>query len=93
MLYRLTGTASFSARLYGESFRAIPTDPVTIPVGCSIFPKEIFRSSRRWAEQRYTMLIYFNELDKGGHLAAFEQPETLVREVRTCVRQIRQLVK
>jgi hypothetical protein len=76
-----------------KSFRAIPTDPVTIPAGCSIFPKEIFRSSRRWAEQPYTMLIYFNELDKGGHFAAFEQTETFVREVRTCVRQIRQLVK
>ena len=67
MLYWLTSTAASSARLYWESFRAIPTDPVTIPAGCSIFPKEIFRSSRRWAEHRYTKLIYFNELDKGGH--------------------------
>ena len=48
MLYWLTGSAASSARLYWQSFRAIPTDPVTIPAGCSIFPKEIFRSSRRW---------------------------------------------
>jgi len=90
MLYWLTGSAASSARLYWESFRAFPTDPVTIPTGCSIFPKEIFRSSRRWAEQRYTKLAYFNELEKGGHFAAFEQPETFVREVRACFRQIRQ---
>ena len=61
-----------------------------IPAGCSIFPKEIFRSSRRWVEQRYTKLVYFNELAKGGHFAAFEQPETFVREIRACFRQIRQ---
>jgi epoxide hydrolase len=47
------------------------SDTVSIPAGCSIFPKEIFRASRRWAEQRYTKLVYFNELDKGGHFAAF----------------------
>jgi len=93
MLYWLTGTAASSARLYWESFRAIPTDPVTVPAGCSIFPKEIFRSSRRWAEHRYTKLLYFNELAKGGHFAAFEQPETFVSEVRACFRQIRQLEK
>ena len=49
---------------------------------CSIFPKEIFRTSRRWAEKKYPKLVYFNELTKGGHFAAFEQPETFVREVR-----------
>jgi hypothetical protein len=64
-----------------------------VPAGCSIFPKEIFRSSRRWAEHRYTKLLYFNELAKGGHFAAFEQPETFVSEVRACFRQIRQLEK
>ena len=57
---------------------------VRIPAGCSIFPKEIFRGSRRWVEQRYTKLVYFNELDKGGHFAAFEQPEVFVRELRAC---------
>ncbi len=94
MLYWLPGTAASSARLYWESFpragagtAGLP--PVTIPVGCSIFPKEIFRTSRRWAEKHFPKLVYFNELDKGGHFAAFEQPETFVREVRACFRQVR----
>ena len=62
---------------------------VTIPVGCSIFPKEIFRCSRRWAEKRFLNLIHWNELGTGGHFAAFEQPETYVDEIRTCFRQVR----
>src|SRR6516165_1339870 len=90
MLYWLPGTAASSARLYWESFRSFPTDPVVVPTGCSIFPKEISRTSRRWAEKRYAKLVYFNELEKGGHFAAFEQPEAFVREVRACLRQIRQ---
>jgi len=90
MLYWLPGTAASSARLYWESFRSVPPDLVTVPTGCSIFPKEIFRTSRRWAEKRFAKLVYFNELEKGGHFAAFEQPETFVREVCACFRQIRQ---
>ncbi len=89
MLYWLPANAASSARLYWESFRSMPMDPVTIPVGCSIFPKEIFRTSRRWAEKRYPKLVYFNELAKGGHFAAFEQPETFVREVRNCFKVMR----
>ncbi len=89
MLYWLPGNAASSARLYWESFRSAPMDPVTIPVGCSIFPKEIFRTSKRWAEKRFAKLAYFNELTKGGHFAAFEQPETFVREVRACFRGLR----
>ncbi len=86
MLYWLPAAAASSARLYWESFRNIPSDPVTVPVGCSIFPREIFRTSRRWAEKRFPKVAYFNELEKGGHFAAFEQPETFVREVRACFR-------
>src|SRR6516225_10951082 len=89
MLYWLPGNAGSSARLYWESFpragagtTAFP--PVTVPVGCSIFPKEIFRTSKRWAEMRFPKLVYFNELEKGGHFAAFEQPETFVKELRAC---------
>ena len=93
MMYWLTGTAASAARLYWGSFRFIPTDPVLIPAGCSIFPKEIFRGSRHWVEQRYTKLVYFNELDKGGHFASFEQPEMFVRGLRACFRQIRQATK
>ena len=89
MFYWLPGAAASSARLYWESFRSPPMDPVKVPVGCSIFPKEIFRTSRRWAEKRFERLIHFHELEKGGHFAAFEQPETFVREVRECFRQLR----
>ncbi len=89
MLYWLPGTGASSARLYWESFRNTSLDEVTVPTGCSIFPKEIFRSSRRWAEARFKNLVYWNELDKGGHFAAFEQPEAFVGEVRSCFRHVR----
>jgi len=90
MLYWLPGAGASSARLYWESFNTPPFDPVSVPVGCSIFPKEIFRTSRRWAEKRFDRLVYFNELQKGGHFAAFEQPETYVDEIRKCFRALRQ---
>jgi pimeloyl-ACP methyl ester carboxylesterase len=89
MLYWLPAAAASSARLYWESFRSVNMDPVELPTGCSIFPKEIFRSSRRWAEKRFPNLIHFNTLDKGGHFAAFEQPELFVQELRDCFRQLR----
>jgi epoxide hydrolase len=84
MLYWLPNSAASSARLYWESFNKIAYDPIRIPVGCSVFPKEIFRVSRRWAEKRYTNLVYWNRLEKGGHFAAFEQPELFVGELRAC---------
>jgi pimeloyl-ACP methyl ester carboxylesterase len=90
MLYWLPNTAASSARLYWESFGKINYDPVRIPVGCSIFPKEIFRASRRWAEQRYPNLVYWNRLDKGGHFAAFEQPHAFVAELRACFGKMRE---
>jgi epoxide hydrolase len=62
---------------------------VDSPAGVSIFPKEIFRSSRRWAEKRFTDLRYWNELDKGGHFAAFEQPASYVDEIRAFFRLVR----
>jgi epoxide hydrolase len=89
MMYWLPDAAASSARLYWESFRSFPSNQVRVPTGCSIFPKEIFRTSRRWAEKHFTKLIYFNELDKGGHFAAFEQPEIYLKEVRTCFRKMR----
>ncbi|MGI9284927.1 MAG: epoxide hydrolase family protein [Pseudomonadales bacterium] len=90
MMYWLTDSAASSARLYWESFNKPNMEPITIPVGCSIFPKEIFRSSRRWAEKRFPQLIHWNELAKGGHFAAFEQPEVFVTELRDCFRQLRE---
>jgi epoxide hydrolase len=89
MLYWLTGTGASSARLYWESFRTANTDPVLAPTGCSIFPREILRISRRMAETRFVDLRYWNELDRGGHFAAFEQPELFVRELRSFFRLVR----
>jgi pimeloyl-ACP methyl ester carboxylesterase len=96
MLYWLPGTGASSARLYWESSRLVnewifgPTDDtVAVPTGCSIFPKEIQRPSRRWAEKRFPDIRYWNEPDRGGHFAAFEQPELFVEEVRAFFRLVR----
>ena len=89
MLYWLNNTAASSARLYWESFGKPNLEPIDMPVGCSIFPREIFRCSRRWAEKRYTNLVYWNELERGGHFAALEQPEIFLGEVRDCFRKLR----
>jgi hypothetical protein len=89
MLYWLPGAGASSARLYWQSVTDFNVEPVTMPTGCSIFPKEIFRPSRRWAEKRFTDLRYWNELEKGGHFAAFEQPETFVNELGACFRPLR----
>lgn len=89
MLYWLTNSGASSARLYWESFHKPDLSPIELPTGCSIFPGEIFRSSRRWVEQRFSSLIYWNEPECGGHFAALEQPELFVREVRDCFRTLR----
>jgi epoxide hydrolase len=83
MLYWLPGNGASSARLYWESYRDIDLSVVSAPTGCSIFPKEVIRLSRRWAEKRFTDLRYWNELDRGGHFAALEQPDLFVNELRT----------
>ncbi|HEY4098578.1 MAG TPA: alpha/beta fold hydrolase [Baekduia sp.] len=82
MLYWLPGTGASSARLYWESFAERDERTIEVPVGCSIFPKEIFPISRRWAEYRFKDLRYWNELERGGHFAAFEQPAVFVDELR-----------
>jgi pimeloyl-ACP methyl ester carboxylesterase len=89
MFYWLPRTAASSARLYWESFNSPSFEQVRIPTGCSIYPKEIFRCSRRWAEKKFTKLVHWNELDRGGHFAAFERPEVFVDEVRACFRHVR----
>ncbi len=81
-LYWFTGTATSSARLYWESFGKAGSDEVQLPTGCSMFPKEIIQPSRRWAEKRYRNIVYWNELDKGGHFPALEQPDVFVAELR-----------
>ncbi len=89
MIYWLTRSAASSARLYWESFKNPPQDEVVVPTGCSIFPKEIVRPSERWIRKRFTNLCYYNELDIGGHFAAFEQPELYLQEIRTYFRSLR----
>jgi len=89
MIYWLNNTAASSARLYWESFNKPNLDPIDMPVGCSIFPREIFRCSRRWAEKRFSNLIHWNEPERGGHFAALELPEVFLQEVRDCFRSLR----
>ena len=93
MLYWLPNAGASSARLYWESAAAMASppsiDPVRVPAAFSVFPREIMRTSRRWAERRYPNLVHFAELDRGGHFAALEQPELFVGEVRAAFRGLR----
>lgn len=89
MLYWLTNTATSSARLYWESFHDLDARPITVPVGASIYPGEIFRPSRRWLESRCADLRYFAEPERGGHFAAMEQPASFVDEVRAAFASMR----
>ena len=92
MFYWWNGNGASSGRLYWESFNtAFSGDgpkTVQLPTGCSIFPKEIVPTPRSWAEKRYTNIVYWNELDKGGHFAAFEQPDLFVQEIRAAFKLI-----
>lgn len=89
MMYWLPDAGASSARIYWESFGSTGRDPVSMPVGCSIFPKEIFKTSERWARKRFSNLIHFEVLDKGGHFAAFERPETFIDQIRRCFQTLR----
>jgi pimeloyl-ACP methyl ester carboxylesterase len=94
-LYWLTATGASAARSYWEGGRAAAlaagkTPPeVTIPVGFTTFPGEIFRAPRSWAEKVYPTLVYFNEADKGGHFAAWEEPELFSQELRAAFKSLR----
>ena len=95
-LYWLTGTGASAARSYweegAEGARAAgqtPT-PVSVPVGFTTFPGEIWRTPRSWVERAYPDVpIYFNEVDKGGHFAAWEEPELFSEEIRAAFRPLR----
>ncbi len=89
MLYWLSATGASSARLYWESLRDRSLPPVSVPTGCTIFPKEIFRLSRRLVEQRFSDLRFYNAPERGGHFAALEQPGVLVDDLRTFFRLVR----
>ncbi len=89
-LYWLTKTAVSSARLYWESKLAFfAPKGVAIPTAVSAFPDEIYTAPRSWTEQAYPKLIYYNQLSKGGHFAAWEQPQVLAEELRASFRSLR----
>ena len=88
-LYWLTASAASSARIYWQNSRSFREHPVKVPVGVSLFPRDIHLASRRWVEERYPTLVYFNQLPKGGHFAAWEQPELFAEEVRRSFRGVR----
>jgi pimeloyl-ACP methyl ester carboxylesterase len=94
-LYWLTGTGASAARWYWELGRAqalaggqAPPE-VQVPVGFTTFPGEIFRAPRSWVERSYPNLIHFNEVDKGGHFAAWEEPELFAAEMRAAFSSLR----
>ena len=94
-LFWLTNTAISSARLYWE-FPGLPffsVKGVSIPVAVSVFPDELYPAPRSWAERAYPKLIHYNKVDKGGHFAAWEQPQLLSEEVRSGFRSLRKVAK
>jgi len=83
MLYWLTASGASSARLYWESFGSFGgDDPVTLPTGVAAFPKEILQAPRSWCEANYPNIIRWTSMPRGGHFAAFEQPQLYVEDVR-----------
>jgi pimeloyl-ACP methyl ester carboxylesterase len=94
-VYWLTGTGASAARSYWESGQAQAKaagqapPPVTIPFGFTTFPGEIWKTPRSWVEKAYPNVVYFNEVDKGGHFAAWEEPELFSEEIRAAFRSVR----
>ena len=89
-LYWLTNTATSSARLYWENnANNLNAVDISIPAAVTVFPGDIYRAPRSWAERCYHNLIYWNEVSKGGHFAAWEQPELFTRELRAAFRPLR----
>src|SRR3712207_2228269 len=93
-LYWVTNTGTSSSRSYWEGYQAgggpfDAFDIPTLPVAVTVFPAEIYRAPRSWGEQSFGNLIYWNEVDKGGHFAAWEQPQLFSEEVRAAFRSLR----
>lgn len=88
-LYWLTNTGASSARLYWEEARFVFKGEVTVRAAFTVFPGETVRAPRSWVENTFSNLTYFNEADKGGHFAAWEQPELFAEEVRAAFRPLR----
>ena len=90
-LYWLTNTAvSAASPLLGKQGRLFNAANISIPAAVTVFPGEIYQAPRSWTELAYHKLIYFNEADKGGHFAAWEQPAIFSAEVRAAFRSLRQ---
>jgi hypothetical protein len=95
-LYWLTGTGASAARLYWEGGQAAANGggqhppQVTLPVSFTMFPGEIFRAPRSWVEKFYPHVIYLNEVDRGGHFAAWEEPQLFSEELRAGFRPLRE---
>jgi pimeloyl-ACP methyl ester carboxylesterase len=96
-LYWLTNSATSAARLYWEnagrgvtSAAAQKTAEIALPVAITVFPDEVYRVPESWARRAYRNLIYFNEVDKGGHFAAWEQPQLFATELRAAFRSLRE---
>jgi pimeloyl-ACP methyl ester carboxylesterase len=95
-LYWLTNSAASSARLYWEnreanliSAAAQKTDEISVPVSITVFPEEVYRAPETWARRAFRNLIYYHEADRGGHFAAWEQPELFAAELRAAYRSLR----
>ncbi len=95
-LYWLTNTAASSGRLYWENRGASPTSAtamktaeISVPVGVTVFPDDVYRPPQTWARRAYPTLTYFHEVDKGGHFAAWEQPDLFSAEIRAAFRSLR----
>ena len=95
-LYWLTNTATSSARLYWETSgqsvilaAAQKTSEISLPVAITVFPEEVYRAPESWARRAYRNLIYFHEVDRGGHFAAWEEPELFAAELRAAFRSLR----
>ncbi len=95
-LYWLTGTGASAARSYWEAYGPDaptagrePLPPPTIPFGFTTFPGEIWKTPRSWVDASYPNVVYFNEVDKGGHFAAWEEPELFTTELRAAFRSLR----
>lgn len=89
MLYWLPANGASSARLYWESFGSFAPQAIELPVAVSAFPREILPTPRKWAERNYRQLTHWGDMDKGGHFAAWEQPEAFVGELRSAFGRLR----
>jgi hypothetical protein len=86
----ITNTGMSSGRLYAENTLGFfDIKGVKVPAAVSVFPRELYQAPRSWTEQAYPNLIYFNELDKGNHFAAWQEPELFVSELRAAFRSLR----